>query len=121
MDLGAQVLSDVTVFSKYAKYIPELNRRETWDEIVDRYESMMVNKFPSIAEEIVDNAKWIRQKKVLPSMRALQFAGAASEVNNARVYNCCYLPVDSIYSFAEAMFLLLGGTGVGYSVQFHHI
>jgi len=121
MDLGAQVLSDVTVFSKYAKYIPELNRRETWDEIVDRYESMMVNKFPNIAEEIVDNAKWIRQKKVLPSMRALQFAGAASEVNNARVYNCCYLPVDSVYSFSEAMFLLLGGTGVGYSVQFHHV
>lgn len=121
MDLGAQVLSDVTVFSKYAKYIPELSRREDWDEIVDRYELMMMKKFPLLIDEIRKNAVLIRQKRVLPSMRALQFAGLASEVNNARVYNCCYFPVDSVYSFSEAMFLLLGGTGVGYSVQYHHI
>ena len=54
-------------------------------------------------------------------MRALQFAGPAMEVNNARGYNCCYLPIDSIHAFSETMFLLLGGTGVGYSVQKHHV
>ena len=54
-------------------------------------------------------------------MRALQFAGIAMEVNNARGYNCCFLPVDSYHAFSEAMFLLLGGTGVGYSVQLHHV
>ena len=54
-------------------------------------------------------------------MRALQFAGPAMEVNNARGYNCCYLPIDSIHGFSETMFLLLGGTGVGYSVQKHHV
>ena len=64
---------------------------------------------------------FIRDKKVLPSMRALQFAGPAMEVNNARGYNCAYLPVDSLYSFSETMFLLLGGSGVGFSVQKHHV
>lgn len=110
-DLGLEALSKITIFSKYAKYIPELQRRETWDEIVDRYESMLVKKFPDLQSAIVENAKFIRDKKILPSMRALQFAGAAMEVNNARGYNCCYLPIDSIHGFSETMFLLLGGTG----------
>jgi len=121
MDLGLQALSAVTVFSKYAKYIPSKQRRETWDEIVNRYEDMMIAKYPLMSQAIVETAKMIREKKILPSMRALQFAGAAAEVNNARIYNCCYLPIDSIHSFSESMFLLLGGTGVGYSVQTHHV
>ena len=120
-DLGLEALSSITIFSKYAKYIPELKRRETWDEIVDRYETMLIKKYPKLKEAIVHNAKFIREKKVLPSMRALQFAGPAMEVNNARGYNCCYLPIDSIHAFSETMFLLLGGTGVGYSVQKHHV
>jgi ribonucleoside-diphosphate reductase alpha chain len=121
MDLGLQALSAVTVFSKYAKYIPSKQRRETWDEIVNRYEDMMIAKYPLLSLAIVETAKMIREKKILPSMRALQFAGAAAEVNNARIYNCCYLPIDSIHSFSESMFLLLGGTGVGYSVQTYHV
>jgi ribonucleoside-diphosphate reductase alpha chain len=121
MDLGLDALSKITVFSKYAKYIPELKRRETWDEIVDRYETMMIKKYPNLKEAITESAKFIREKKVLPSMRALQFAGPAMEVNNARGYNCAFLPVDSLYSFSETMFLLLGGSGVGYSVQKHHV
>jgi len=121
MDLGLQTLSDLTVYSKYAKYIPELKRRETWDEIVDRYQEMMIKKYPYMKDAIVASAVWIREKKVLPSMRALQFAGPAAEVNNARIYNCCFLPIDSVHCFSETMFLLLGGTGVGYSVQKHHV
>jgi len=121
MDLGLDALGKITVFSKYAKHIPQLERRETWDEIVDRYETMMIKKYPSLEESIIESAKFIRDKKVLPSMRALQFAGAAMEVNNARGYNCAYLPVDSLYSFSETMFLLLGGSGVGFSVQKHHV
>jgi ribonucleoside-triphosphate reductase len=120
-DLGLQALSSITVFSKYAKYNPELKRRETWEEIVDRYQGMMIKKYPKLKDAIVDSARMIRDKKVLPSMRALQFAGPAAEVNNSRIYNCCYLPIDSLYSFSETMFLLLGGTGVGYSVQKHHV
>ena len=120
-DLGLDTLSKLTVFSKYAKYNPQLKRRETWEEIIDRYENMLSTKYPSLKEEIKKNTVFIREKKVLPSMRALQFAGIAMEVNNARGYNCCFLPVDSYHAFSEAMFLLLGGTGVGYSVQFHHV
>ena len=121
MDLGLDALSKLTVFSKYAKYVPELKRRETWDEIIDRYVQMMLKKYPKLEDQIVQTSKFIKEKKVLPSMRALQFAGPAAEVNNSRIYNCCYLPIDSIHSFSETMFLLLGGTGVGYSVQKHHI
>ena len=121
MDLGLEALSKITVFSKYAKFIPELNRRETWDEIISRYEAMMIKKYPYLEESIKESIPMIRDKKILPSMRALQFAGAAAEVNNARIYNCCYLPIDSLHSFSESMFLLLGGTGVGYSVQRHHV
>ena len=121
MDLGLQALSNITVFSKYAKYIPSLKRRETWDEIVDRYENMMIEKYPFLKEAIVNSTIFVREKKVLPSMRALQFSGTAIEVNNSRIFNCAYLPVDSLYSFSEALYLLLGGTGVGYSVQKQHI
>jgi ribonucleoside-diphosphate reductase alpha chain len=121
MDLGLEALSKITTFSKYAKYIPSKQRRETWDEIVNRYEDMMIAKYPLMSQAIVETAKMIREKKILPSMRALQFAGPAAEVNNARIYNCCYLPIDSLHSFSESMFLLLGGTGVGYSVQTHHV
>lgn len=121
MDVGLETLSNLTIFSKYARYLPDKQRREDWDEIVDRYVAMMCNKYPLLDNDIKANAMYIRQKSVLPSMRALQFAGAALEVNNARGYNCAYLPIDSIYSFSETMFLLLGGTGVGYSVQKHHI
>lgn len=120
-DLGLETLSEITVFSKYAKYLPDKQRRETWDEIIDRYEQMLAKKYPFLEAEIKENTKYIREKKILPSMRALQFAGVAMEVNNARGYNCAYLPIDSVYSFSETMFLLLGGSGVGYSVQKHHI
>jgi ribonucleoside-diphosphate reductase alpha chain len=121
MDLGLDALSKITIFSKYSKYIPELKRRETWEEIVARYEEMMLKKYPNLRDAIKSTIPMIREKKVLPSMRALQFAGPAAEVNNSRIYNCCYLPIDSVYSFSEVMFLLLGGTGVGYSVQTHHV
>jgi ribonucleoside-triphosphate reductase len=121
MDLGLDALSKLTVFSKYAKYVPELKRRETWEEIVARYESMMIKKYPKLENQIKETSQFILNKKVLPSMRALQFAGPAAEVNNSRIYNCCYLPIDSIHSFSETMFLLLGGTGVGYSVQKQHV
>ncbi len=121
MDVGLDTLSKLTIFSKYAKFIPELQRRETWEEIVARYGKMMTNKYPKLKGQIDISLGYILEKKVLPSMRALQFAGPAAEVNNSRIYNCCFLPIDSLHSFSETMFLLLGGTGVGYSVQKHHV
>jgi ribonucleoside-diphosphate reductase alpha chain len=83
---------------------------------------MHISKFPLMKESIEQIYKdFVFTKKVLPSMRSLQFGGKAIELNNARIYNCAFLPIDSIHSFSETMFLLLGGTGVGYSVQNHQI
>jgi ribonucleoside-diphosphate reductase alpha chain len=121
MDIGLETLSQIVTFNKYAKYLPQLNRRETYDEIIFRYLQMMVNKYPHLASQIMNYSNFLLDKKVLPSMRALQFSGPAIQKNEARIYNCCYLPIDDYRAFGEIMFLLLGGTGVGYSVQFKHI
>lgn len=120
-DHTIEVLSDITVFTKYAKYLPENNRRETWLEIVDRNKEMHIKKYPNLREEINQVYEdYVKTKKVLPSMRSLQFGGKPIEISPNRVFNCAYLPVDDFRAFAEIMFLLLGGTGVGYSVQRHH-
>ena len=121
MDLAADILSQVVVWSKYAKFKPELNRRENWDEIVDRNIQMHVKKFPHLEKDIRSAYEFVREKKVLPSMRSMQFGGKPIEINNTRIYNCCYLPMDAWEAFSEVMFLLLSGTGVGYSVQSKHV
>jgi ribonucleoside-diphosphate reductase alpha chain len=106
---------------KYAKFIPELERRETWEELVTRNMNMHIKKYPQIAGEIVEVYQYVYDKKVLPSMRSMQFGGKPIEISPNRIYNCAYLPIDHLDAFSEAMFLLLGGTGVGYSVQKHHV
>src|SRR5690606_16692284 len=121
MDISQQILSDITIFLKYAKLLPEKQRRETGTELVDRNKEMHIKKFPHLEEEINNAYKLVYEKKILPSMRSMQFAGKPIEVNPSRVYNCCALPVDDWRAFQEIMFLLLGGTGVGFSVQKHHI
>ena len=121
MELSNKILSDITVYMKYAKYIPKLNRRETWHELVTRNKNMHIKKYPDLKDEIEEVYKSVYNKKVLPSMRSLQFGGKPIEISPNRVYNCAYLPIDHIESFNEVMFLLLGGTGVGYSVQQHHV
>ena len=115
------ILSDITVHMKYAKYIPELNRRETWEELVTRNKEMHQKKYPKLHDDIENMYKLVYDKKVLPSMRSLQFSGKPIEISPNRLYNCSYLPIDSMDAFSETMFLLLSGCGVGYSVQQHHI
>jgi len=117
----SQILSEITTHLKYAKYVPEKNRRETWDELVTRNKEMHIKKFPKLQEEIEAAYKYVYDKKVLPSMRSMQFAGKPIEINNSRIFNCSYLPIDDYRAFSEIMFLLLSGCGVGYSVQTHHI
>lgn len=121
MELSSKILSDITVFMKYAKFLPEKNRRENWNELVDRNKEMHIEKYPHLKDEIESAYKFVYEKKLLPSMRSFQFAGKPIEINNTRLYNCCFLPVEHIDAFSEVMFLLLSGTGVGYSVQRHHI
>lgn len=117
-DIGNNIVSDMTVFTKYAKYIEPLQRREDWNEIVERNKSMHKTRFPYLHDKIdyyYDN--FVLPKKVLPAMRSLQFAGEAIFSNNARIYNCAYAPIDSHHSFGELCFLLLSGCGIGYSVE----
>jgi len=117
----SQILSEITTHLKYAKFVPDKNRRETWDELVTRNKEMHLKKFPQLAEEIEAAYQYVYDKKVLPSMRSMQFAGKPIEINNARIFNCSYLPIDDFRAFSEIMFLLLSGCGVGYSVQSHHV
>lgn len=83
MQLNQQILSNIIIYMKYARYLPELKRRESWSEICDRYENMMVDKYPQQADETREAMQWVREKKVLPSMRAMQFAGTAIARNNS--------------------------------------
>ena len=121
MEVSNQILSDITVYMKYAKYLPQFQRRETWEELVTRNKNMHIKSYPKLKDEINKAYKYVYDKKVLPSMRSMQFGGKPIEVAPNRIYNCAYMPIDHIDAFAECMFLLLGGTGVGYSVQKHHV
>lgn len=121
MDVSREILSNITVYMKYAKYNQELKRRENWNELVTRNKEMHLKKFPQLRDEIEESYKFVYDKKILPSMRSLQFAGKPIQLNNTRLYNCAFLPIDSFEAFSEVMFLLLSGAGVGFSVQNHHI
>ena len=114
---STEIVSDITVYMKYAKFLPEANRREDWAELVSRNIQMHIRKFPLIEDEIRAAYRYVFKKKVLPSMRSLQFGGRPIELAHNRIYNCCFLPNEHTASFSELMFLLLGGTGCGLSVQ----
>ena len=120
-EVETQILSDITVYMKYARYLSKKKRRETWDELVTRNKNMHIKTYPHLKEEIENVYQFVYDKKVLPSMRSMQFGGKPIEVAPNRIFNCAYLPIDDWRAFSETMFLLLGGTGVGYSVQRHHV
>ncbi len=124
LDLDKQIISNITTYGKYSRFDPLLNRRETWPETVARNKQMHMDKFKHLYEndsefrDLLDASyDAILNYKILPSMRSIHFGGKAIEVSNNRMYNCAFLPIDSFTAFSEAMFLLLGGTGVGFSVQ----
>ena len=121
MDKSVKVLSDITVFNKYARYEPELKRRETWEELVTRNMAMHIKKYPNMKQEIKDAYQMVYARKVLPSMRSLQFGGRPIELSNNRIFNCAFTTCDHPAVFSETMFNLLGGSGVGFSVQARHV
>lgn len=121
MELSSRILSDITVHMKYARHLDDELRRENWDELVTRNKNMHIKKFPKLEDDISAVYEFVYNKKVLPSMRSMQFGGKPIEVAPNRIFNCAYMPIDDVRAFSEAMFLLLGGTGVGYSVQTHHV
>ncbi len=122
MHKSTQILSDITVFSKYAKHNHEEERRETFEEITTRNLFMHIKQYPKLADEITTvYYNFVRTKKVLPSMRSMQFGGTPIFKAPSRIFNCAYAPTEKPSIFAETMFLLLGGTGMGYSVQRRHV
>ena len=121
LDFSRDLLSNLTIYSKYSKYIPELNRRETWNEIIERNLDMHKKKYPFLSESIDFYGRYVKEKKILGAMRGYQFGGRAIERSPIRGFNCVFLPIDNIKSFSEIIFLLLSGCGVGYSVQFQDI
>ena len=121
MDLEKKILSDITVHMKYARYLEEYNRRENWEELVTRNMKMHMKRFPDLKRDIISAYRYVYDKKVLPSMRSMQFGGKPIEVSPNRIFNCAFCPIDDYRVFGEIMFLLLGGTGVGFSVQKHHV
>jgi ribonucleoside-diphosphate reductase alpha chain len=96
MDISQRVLSDLIIYLKYSKYLPDKQRRETWEELVDRNKAMHIKKFPQLKEEIEWAYGFVYDKKVLPSMRSMQFAGKPIEVNPARLYNCAFMNIDDV-------------------------
>jgi len=115
-----KLLSDIVSVRTYSKYLEQFNRREIFEETVNRTMSMHLDKFPKLSKEITKAFSLVHQFKVMPSMRNLQFSGQPIIKNNARSYNCSFLHIKEARDFAEVLFLLLSGTGVGFSVQRRH-
>ena len=107
--------------SRYARWLDDEGRRETWSETVTRYVDYMAEKVGLDDKDSNDIWAAIHNLDVMPSMRALMTAGKALDRDNTAGYNCSYLPVDDIKAFDEAMYILLCGTGVGFSVERQYV
>lgn len=112
----------------YNRYLEEENRREEWDETVDRYKSFMEtdvlskhNLSPELLGDFYKAIESVKELETMPSMRALWTAGDALRRDNIGGYNCSYLPIISIKSFAEVLYILMNGTGVGFSTERQYI
>jgi ribonucleoside-diphosphate reductase alpha chain len=122
-----QALADYIHISKYARWRDDLGRRELYAETVQRVKTMHITKYQHLIDDqefvdaLVDAFEFVKQKKVLPSMRSMQFAGQAALRENERMYNCSFTLIDRPRVFQEIIYLLLCGSGVGFSVQWEHI
>jgi ribonucleoside-diphosphate reductase alpha chain len=111
------VYQQVIASSRYARFIPEAHRRETWEETVNRLVTYLETKVPSLKEELKEIHKAVLNLEVMPSMRLLMTAGEACERDNISAYNCSYLAVNNKRAFSEALYILMNGTGVGFSCE----
>lgn len=107
--------------SRYAKWLPSAGRRETWEESVDRSAEYQIRRFPDFESEIEECYESMKRLEVMGSMRHLMTAGEALSRDNVAAYNCSYLAVDSVISFDESMYILLCGTGVGFSCERQYV
>jgi ribonucleoside-diphosphate reductase alpha chain len=112
------LLSEFIYVRTYSRWVDELGRRETWPETVDRYMRYLETERPNVPRDVLEQTRRaVLALEVLPSMRALWSAGEAARRDNTCMYNCSFIPLDSIPSFAEALHILMCGTGVGFSVE----
>ena len=113
--------------SRYARWIEKENRRETWNETVERYVSYMEGRYEKLTNKKLDKKerdRWvdaITTLKVMPSMRALMTAGPALDKDNVAGFNCSYVAIDNVRTFDEIMYILMCGTGVGFSVERQYV
>ena len=121
MSADNSAMSDYIFKGRYAQYNEKAGRRETWDEAVNRVRDMHIRKYPNLKHNIEWAFEQVRQKLVLPSMRSMQFSGKPIESNHARMYNCSYGVADRMEFFSEAIYLLLCGCGVGFSVEWENV
>ena len=147
---AANGLQDFIAISRYARYLPEKRRRETWTEAVHRVRDMHLAHYPDrpLADALADAVAAgdivpeqaaalggvrtlheairaafaaVQARQILPSMRSLQFGGEAILGKHARIYNCAFTYLDRLEAFRESFYLLLCGCGVGFSVQLRHV
>lgn len=125
--MSIKALSEYTIYAKYARYVPEKKRRESWDEMVTRVFDMHTTRYENfissnkeLLEEINFAKLQVKKKRVLGAQRILQFGGEPIFKHNAKVFNCSFGYIDRIAAFQESMYLLLCGCGVGFSVQYKH-
>jgi len=121
MNKADKLISDVVDFRTYCKHLPHISRRESLSETINRNMYMHLDKFPELSRDIIKAYKQVHDLKVMPSMRSLQFGGEAIVKNNTRLFNCSFLHINYTRSFAEIIYLLLCGCGVGYSLQKRHV
>lgn len=126
--MSLKLLSDYTLYAKYAQYVPNKQRRETWEEMVTRVFDMHARKYtnqlqssPELVSEFNFAKQQVLKKRVLGAQRALQFGGDPIFKHETRLYNCCASHVDRARFFSESVYLLMAGCGVGFSVQKHHV
>ena len=120
MTSGLDLLANVVFLRTYSATLSD-GTKESWEQTVTRCMNMHIKRYPAVELDIRKAFKKVLEKKVVPSMRSMQFAGNAIERNHLRMFNCAYLPMESYKDLADAVFLLMSGSGVGYSVRKDHI
>lgn len=121
MNKSNRLLSEIVAYRTYAKHLTAFNRRESLEETLNRNLTMYLEKYPKLSRDIIKAFKQVHDFNVMPSMRSLQFGGEAISRNNVRLFNCSFANITYPRIFAESLFLLLSGTGFGFSVQKHHV
>ena len=111
------VYQSVIAMSRYARYLPEENRRETWEETVDRMVNYLSSKNKGLTKEFKEIREAVLNLEIMPSMRLMMSAGEACERDNIAAYNCSYLAMNNKRAFSEALYILMNGTGVGFSCE----